>query len=47
MVDDKVCNAATDNTSAMRCYICGQTSKDFNKFVKKAQIDTDASHLNS
>lgn len=31
MVDGKVCNALTDTTSTMRCYICGQTSKDFNK----------------
>ncbi|CAG5056982.1 unnamed protein product [Parnassius apollo] len=31
MVDGKVCNAATDTASTMRCYICGQTSKDFNK----------------
>lgn len=32
MVDAKVCNAATNTTSTMRCYICGQTSKDFNNF---------------
>ncbi|CAH0561762.1 unnamed protein product [Brassicogethes aeneus] len=31
MVDGKVCNAATDTTSTMRCYICGVTSKDFNE----------------
>lgn len=35
MIDGKVCNAATDTTSTMRCYICGQTSKDFNKLIKK------------
>ena len=29
MIDGKVCNAATNTTSTMRCYICGQTSKDF------------------
>lgn len=34
MVDGKVCNAATDTTSTMRCYICGQTSKDFNKLER-------------
>lgn len=32
MVDAKVCNAATDTKSTMRCYICGKTSKDFNDF---------------
>lgn len=31
MVDGKVCNAATGTKSTSRCYICGATSKDFNK----------------
>lgn len=33
MVDGKVCNrnALTATSSTMRCYICGKTSKDFNK----------------
>lgn len=35
MVDGKVCNAASDNTSTMRCYICRQTSKDYYKLIKK------------
>jgi len=30
MIDPKVCNAATHTTSTMRCYICGETSKDYN-----------------
>lgn len=30
MIDAKVCNAATQTTSTMRCYICGATSKEFN-----------------
>ncbi|CAH1183647.1 unnamed protein product [Ceutorhynchus assimilis] len=30
MIDGKICNAATDITSTMKCYICGLTSKDFN-----------------
>lgn len=34
MVDGKVCNAATGTASTMRCYICGLTSKDFNKLDK-------------
>lgn len=35
MIDAKVCNAATNTSSTMRCYICGQTSKDFNNLIKK------------
>lgn len=31
MVDGKVCNALTATSLTMRCYICGKTSKDFNK----------------
>lgn len=30
MIDTKVCNSLTDTTSAMRCYLCNCTSKDFN-----------------
>lgn len=42
MVDGKVCNAAIETTSTIKSYICGQTSKDFNKFIKKEQIATEA-----
>ena len=35
MNNGKVCNAATNTTSTMRCYMCGQTSKDFNDLNKK------------
>ena len=35
MIDGKVCNAATNTTSTMKCYACGQTSKDFNELNKK------------
>lgn len=31
MVDGKMINALTDTSSAMRCYLCGATTKDFNK----------------
>lgn len=31
MLDGKMINALTDTSSAMRCYLCGTTSKDFNK----------------
>lgn len=30
MVDGKVCNAATENKSTMRCFICGKTQRFFN-----------------
>lgn len=30
MVDGKICNAATNTSSTMRCFICGKTSKTFN-----------------
>lgn len=30
MVDGKICNAATNTTSTLRCYICGKTQKSFN-----------------
>lgn len=31
MIDGKICNAITDNSSTQKCYLCGLTSKDFNK----------------
>lgn len=34
MIDGKICNAVTENASTQRCYICGLTSKDFNKIDK-------------
>lgn len=43
MVDGKVCNAATNTGSSMRCYICTLTSKDFNDLEKceKAPINSE------
>jgi hypothetical protein len=36
MIDVKVRNAATYTTSTMSCYICGETSKDYNNLsIKK------------
>lgn len=35
MVDAKICNAACDNLSTMKCYICGATSKEFKPFLKE------------
>lgn len=42
MVDAKVCNAATETSSTMRCYICGATSKQFNDLNIKMNVDVDA-----
>lgn len=42
MIDGKVCNAATDTASTMRCYICGQTSKDFNKLIVEEEVNEEA-----
>lgn len=39
MVDAKVCNAATDTLSSMRCYICKATSKEFNKLEQRREED--------
>lgn len=43
MVDGKMINALTDTSSAMRCYLCGATSKDFNKinFCLKKTVKTE------
>lgn len=42
MVDAKVCNAATQTSSTMRCYICGATSKQFNNLNIKMPVDVEA-----
>lgn len=42
MVDAKVCNAATQTTSTMRCYICGASSKELNDLTIKRDVDADA-----
>lgn len=39
MVDAKICNAATETSSTLRCYICNETSKDFNKLNPETVID--------
>lgn len=39
MVDGKVCNAATGTKSTSRCYICGATSKDFNKLDYSREVN--------
>ena len=42
MVDGKVCNAATQTKSTMRCYICGATSKLFNDLTIKKDVNDEA-----
>jgi hypothetical protein len=42
MIDAKVCNAATHTTSTMRCYICGETSKDYNNLSIKKKVTPEA-----
>ncbi|CAH1106395.1 unnamed protein product [Psylliodes chrysocephalus] len=39
MVYAKICNAATNTTSTMRCYICGLTSKDFNCLSRRKEVN--------
>ena len=39
MIDGKICNAATETTSTMKCYICGATSKNFNDLSKTKEIN--------
>jgi len=34
MIDTKVCNSLSETTSAMRCYLCNCTSKNFNDIDK-------------
>ncbi|KAH0820766.1 hypothetical protein GEV33_002025 [Tenebrio molitor] len=42
MVEGKVCNAATQTSSTMRCYICGKTSKDFNSLTIEKEVKQEA-----
>lgn len=41
MIDGKVCNALTETKSAMRCYLCGATSKEFNNIdmILEKEVD--------
>ena len=38
MVDGKVCNAATDTSSTMKCFICEETSKTFNDLKPESNV---------
>jgi len=43
MVDGKICNALTDTTSTLKCFLCGATSKQFNLIdeMVKREVKTD------
>lgn len=45
IIDGKVCNAVTSTASTQRCYLCGATSKDFNKIDEVKQKEVDATKL--
>ncbi|XP_073951828.1 uncharacterized protein [Choristoneura fumiferana] len=45
MVDGKVCNAATNTLSTMRCYICKATSKQFNDLEIMEKTATDPENV--
>lgn len=45
MVDTKVCNSLTDTTSAMRCYLCDCTSKNFNDIDAMLNKEICTDHL--
>lgn len=42
MIDAKVCNAATNTTSTMKCYVCGATSKEFNNLTKVKEVNKES-----
>lgn len=39
MVDAKICNAATNTTSTMKCYVCGASSKTFNDLSNNQAVN--------
>lgn len=45
MVDGKVCNALTETSSTMKCFICGATSIQFNKIDKMISRDIKTENL--
>lgn len=44
MIDGKICNSVTGTKSALRCYICGLTSKDFNDLKKSFESNCKEEH---
>lgn len=45
MVDGKICNALSDTKSALRCYLCEATSKDFNNINTLIERPIKREHL--
>lgn len=45
MVDGKVCNALSENSSAQRCYLCKATSKEFNNLEKISSRDVNVTNF--
>lgn len=45
MIDGKVCNALTDTRSTQKCFICGATSKQFNKVEEMIIRDINTENL--
>ncbi|XP_060800854.1 uncharacterized protein LOC132903670 [Amyelois transitella] len=45
MVDGKVCNALTETTSTMKCFLCGATSKLFNNIDEMVKRDVNTDNL--
>jgi hypothetical protein len=47
MINGKVCSSVTSTKFAIRFYICGGTSKDFNQIYKMMKIKTNYLNLNN
>lgn len=45
MIDGKICNAITETSSTMRCYLCNATSSSFNKIDEMLQRNINEKHL--
>ena len=45
MVDGKVCNALTDTKSTQKCFLCGATSKQFNKIDEVLEMEVKSDYL--
>lgn len=45
MIDGKVCNAITGNSSTQRCYLCQATSKQFNDIDTILKLKVNEDHL--
>lgn len=41
MINGKVCNALTETSSSLKCYICGATPKQMNDFSREYTVNRD------